>query len=40
MEAGRGALEAVEAHDADGVLTSGGEIYLSCENCHARYWRQ
>lgn len=33
-------LKAVSAKDPEGVLNSGSEVYVACDNCHMRYWRQ
>lgn len=34
------ALKAAEAQDKDGILTAGGYLNLTCDECHARYQRQ
>ena len=33
-----GALKAIDARDAEGLLAAGAGIQIACENCHARYW--
>ncbi|HUR33111.1 MAG TPA: hypothetical protein VM032_04900 [Vicinamibacterales bacterium] len=38
-EAGRTALAAAEARDAEGVFASGEAIYDSCNGCHSKYQR-
>lgn len=37
-DAGMTALKAIEAKDADGLLTAGEGIQEACENCHLKYW--
>ena len=37
-DAGMGALKAIDARDAEGLLDAGSDIQVACENCHARYW--
>jgi hypothetical protein len=37
-DAGRAALHAVRARDADEVLRVGETVTLSCDNCHRQYW--
>ena len=32
------ALRAADAKDVDGLLSVGGEIDETCENCHKKYW--
>jgi hypothetical protein len=39
ISAGRVALKAAEAKDAQGVFASGEAIYLACDNCHRTYQR-
>lgn len=39
IDAGAVALKAAQAKDAEGLLASGENINLSCENCHQRYLR-
>lgn len=39
ISAGRVALKAAEARDAQGVFASGEAIYLACDNCHRTYQR-
>ena len=31
------ALQAIEAKDADALLTAGSDMYLACSACHAEY---
>jgi len=31
------AARAAEAHDADALFTAGGDMYLACTACHAKY---
>lgn len=38
-DAGRMALEAAEAKDAEGILAAGEVINMSCDNCHQKYQR-
>lgn len=40
IDAGKAALEAAEAKNADGILTAGGDLNASCDTCHAKYERQ
>ena len=37
VEAGVAALRAVEARDADGVLSAGDQLVVVCETCHQPY---
>ena len=39
IDAGMVALKAAQAKDAEGLLASGENINLSCENCHQQYLR-
>ena len=39
IEAGKVALKAIEAQDAEALLNSGEAINDSCDNCHQRYQR-
>jgi len=38
-DAGRAALKAVEAKNAEGILEAGEQINTSCDNCHQKYQR-
>ena len=40
MDQGKLALEAAEAKDKDGIVSAGGDLNTSCDNCHAKYQRQ
>jgi len=40
MDQGKLALKAAEAKDKDGIVTAGGDLNTTCDNCHARYKRQ
>jgi hypothetical protein len=40
MEQGKLALKAAEAKDKDGIVSAGGDLNTTCDNCHARYQRQ
>ena len=40
MDAGKAALKAAEAKDKDGIVSAGGDLNTTCDNCHARYQRQ
>jgi hypothetical protein len=31
------AARAAEGHDAEALFTAGGDIYLACTACHAKY---
>ena len=31
-------LAAIDARDVEGLLVTGDELDLACENCHVRYW--
>jgi hypothetical protein len=31
-------LAAIDAKDVEGLLVTGDELDLACENCHVRYW--
>lgn len=35
--AGRAALAAADSRDTDAVFEAGGEVYISCANCHAAF---
>jgi hypothetical protein len=39
MDQGKLALKAAEAKDKDGIVSSGGDLNTTCDNCHARYQR-
>ena len=39
VEAGKEALKAVQAKNAEGVFAAGEPVNLSCDNCHRRYQR-
>ena len=39
MEQGKLALKAAEAKDKEGIVSAGGDLNTSCDNCHARYQR-
>jgi hypothetical protein len=34
------AVKAAEARNTDDIITAGGEINITCDNCHAKYQRQ
>jgi hypothetical protein len=34
------AVKAAEAKNTDDIITAGGEINITCDNCHAKYQRQ
>ena len=38
VDAGRLALEAAEARDAEAVFALGEEVYNACDRCHNLYW--
>ena len=40
MDQGKLALKAAEAKDKDGIVSAGGDLNTSCDNCHAKYQRQ
>jgi cytochrome c556 len=40
IDASKAALKAAEAKNADGILTTGGDLNASCDHCHAKYQRQ
>jgi hypothetical protein len=40
MDQGKLALKAAEAKDTDGIVSAGGDLNTTCDNCHARYQRQ
>jgi hypothetical protein len=40
MEQGQKAMKAADAKDKDGIVAAGGDLNLTCDNCHARYSRQ
>jgi cytochrome c556 len=33
-------MKAADAKDKDGIVAAGGDLNLTCDNCHARYSRQ
>ena len=37
-EAALGALNAIDAKNAQGLLDAGEQIDMACENCHTHYW--
>jgi hypothetical protein len=39
MEQGKLALKAAEAKDTDGIVSAGGDLNTTCDNCHAKYQR-
>ena len=39
VDSARLTLRAVDARNVQGVFDAGGEIYTSCDNCHAQYQR-
>ena len=39
MEQGKLALKAAEAKDKDGIVSAGGDLNTTCDNCHAKYQR-
>ena len=40
MDQGKLALKAAEAKDKDGIVSAGGDLNTTCDNCHAKYQRQ
>ena len=36
MEQGKLALKAAEAKDKDGIVSAGGDLNTTCDNCHAK----
>jgi len=40
IDAGRAALVAAEAKNADGILMAGGDLNSSCDKCHEKYQRR
>ena len=40
MDQAKLALKAADAKDKDGIVSSGGDLNTSCDNCHAKYQRQ
>jgi len=40
MEQGTLALKAANAKDTDAIVSAGGDLNTTCDNCHARYQRQ
>jgi hypothetical protein len=40
MEQGKKAMAAARAKDKDKIVEAGGELNVTCDNCHARYSRQ
>jgi hypothetical protein len=38
QDAGLQALAAIEAQDAEGLMSAGGQIDTACEACHITYW--
>jgi hypothetical protein len=39
MDTGKAALKAAEAKDKDGIVSAGGDLNTTCDNCHAKYQR-
>ncbi len=39
MEQGKLALKAAEAKDEEGIVSAGGDLNTTCDNCHAKYQR-
>ena len=39
MEQGKLALKAAEAKDKEGIVSAGGDLNTTCDNCHAKYQR-
>ena len=37
-DSGVAVLDAIDAHDLDGLLVAGDGLDLACENCHVRFW--
>src|SRR6185503_4364051 len=40
MEQGRKAMKAADAKDKEAIVAAGGDLNVTCDNCHARYSRQ
>jgi hypothetical protein len=40
IEKSKLAIKAAEARSTEGILSSGSDINVTCDNCHARYMRQ
>ncbi len=40
MDQAKLALKAAEAKDKDGIVSAGGDLDTTCDNCHAKYQRQ
>ena len=40
MDQGKAALKAADAKDKDGIVSAGGDLDTTCDNCHAKYQRQ
>ena len=40
MDQGKAAMKAAEAKDTNGIVEAGGNLNMTCDNCHARYSRQ
>jgi hypothetical protein len=38
VDAGKVAMQAAEARDADALFDAGGRIYEVCRGCHNQYW--
>jgi hypothetical protein len=39
MEQGQKAMKAAAAKSTDGIVEAGGDLNVTCDNCHARYQR-
>ena len=39
MEQGKLALKAAESKDKEGIVSAGGDLNTTCDNCHAKYQR-
>ena len=39
MEQGKLALKAADAKDKEGIVSAGGDLNTTCDNCHERYQR-
>jgi len=39
MDQGKLALKAADAKDKEGIVSAGGDLNTTCDNCHARYQR-
>ena len=40
IDAGKMALKAAEGKDKDAMLSAGGDLNTTCDNCHAKYQRE